>query len=239
MNDFDFHSIFSTKTVVISTFIIIAISLIISFIIKPSEYEKTRFHVFMSILASVAVVLIGLSLGISSLALETQQEANRVTVTEQAIATLVVKPYDLIVKSTNMREKFVKSIFFNNLALYNLPSKDEKETRLSIIEEQNVCIILLQSWEDYLTLRHLIITDDNVWIIVFLQWAQSPYLKKYYFMYKHLYTPEAIKLGELLFEYAARLPIPTPDPQAYVTLVSEMLKDPRLIKVFKDSSQKK
>jgi len=237
--NFDFQIFFSTKAMMIFTVLIIVISLAATFFIRPNRYENTRFYVFMSVLASVSALLVGLSLGISSLAFEEQQDINRVTFTEEAVAKLWARPNELIVTSKNARDEFVKSLYYNNVDLYNVPLEKEPESRLSILEEQHIAMVLIQAWEDFLTLRHLIITDDLPWFCTFIQWAQSPYLKKYFFTLKNIFKDTTIGLGEVLFEYAKRLPVPTADPSAYPTLVSEMLKDPKLIKIFETHPKKK
>ena len=189
----------------------------------------------MSILASISVLLIGLSLVISSLTLEGQQETN-LTITEQAVAKLWVVPNELIVRSQNARNEFIKSLYYNNPDLYYLSSKNEQESRFSILEEQNIAMMLIQAWEDFLSYRKIIKTDDLPWFCTFTQWAQSPYLKKYFIRYKYFFKNTTIELAELLFDYASKLPIPTTNPEDYPILVSKMLKDPKLIKIFKAHS---
>lgn len=97
---------------------------------------------------------------------------------------------------------------------------------------------MIQSWEDYLTLRTLEETGDEFWLHNFLQWAQSPYLKKEFDTLKYNFAPLTIDLGKLLFEYAALIPIPSDDPEVYKKSVSKLLKDPRLIRIFEERSKK-
>ncbi len=220
---------------IIFIILVIIISITATFLIRPAEYEKTRFHVFMSVLASISVLLIGLSLVISSITLEGQQETN-LTVTEQAVAKLWAVPNELIVRSQNARNEFIKSLYYNNPDLYYLSPKNEPETRFSILEEQNIAMMLIQAWEDFLSYRKIIKTDDVPWFCTHTQWAQSPYLKIYFMRYKYFFKPTTIELGDLLFAYASKLPVPTTNPEDYPVLVKKMLEDPKIIKIFKAHS---
>lgn len=86
MHNLDFHSFFSTKSMVIITVLVVVVSVVVSFFIEPNKYKDTRFHV------GVAVFLIVLSLGSSSLTLEEQKDMNRVTSLTKAVADLWAKP---------------------------------------------------------------------------------------------------------------------------------------------------
>lgn len=238
MGDINFHSILSIKAVIILTGLIIIVSFVVTFIMKPSEYEKSRFRMFMSILGSIAVFLVGLSLGISAINLEEREDLDQLSITTKAIEGILDKPYGSIVKSRDARDNFLKSFFYSNVELYQVPAKDRPATTSAILEEQYIATLILQSWENFLTLRHLIITDDRLWLTLFLEWAQSPYLKKYFMMQRYIYSDLAIELGEILFEYAEKLPVPTPNPKDYFDTVSVMLEDQRMIKVLNAPAKK-
>lgn len=235
MDILDFNLWFSTKAMIIFFVAVVIISITATLLIRPQDYAKTRFHVFMSILASISVLLIGLSLVISSLTLEGQQEAN-LTVTEQAIAKLWAVPNELIVRSQNARNKFIKSLYYNNPDLFKLSPREEPETRFSILEEQNIAMMLLQAWEDFLSYKKIIKTSSVPWLCTFIQWAQSPYLKNYFMRYKYFFKDATIEFGNMLFHYASKLPVPTINTEDYPALVSTMLKDPKLIKIFEAHS---
>lgn len=232
------HTFFSTKAMIIFLFLTIAISILITLIVRPREYEKSRFHVFMSVLGSVAVVLIGLSLVISALTFEDQQDINSVTITQNAGSNLWLRPMELIINSKHARTDFIKSFFYNNIDLYSIPEKNEGESILSITEEQNISMTLIESWENFLTIHRLDRSGILPWVCSFLQWAQSPYLKKYFDLLKYNFKDTTISLGDLLFEYAEKLPIPTPDPESYLSLGNQLIKDERFIKILKIHLQK-
>ena len=234
MDQIDLHIFFSTKAMIIFLGLTILISIVLTLIIRPKEYEKSRFHVFMSILASIAVILIGLSLVISALTFEEQQDINRVTITESAGTKLWLRPTQLIVTSTQARSEFVKSLFYNNIDLFNAPSKIESQTMASILEEQYIAMVLIEAWEDFLTTRHLDKSGDVAWFCTFIQWAQSPYLKKYFQVLKYNFKDTTIRLANLLFAYAEKLPVPTTHPESYLTTAEQMLQDEKVIKILED-----
>ena len=213
----------------------ILLSIVLTLFIRPSEYEKSRYHVFMSISASVAVILIGLSLVISALTFEEQQDINRVTITESAGTKLWLNPTRLIVNSTQARSEFIKSLFYNNIDLFNAPSKIDSQTMGYILEEQYIAMVLIEAWEDFLTTRHLDKSGDVAWFCTFIQWAQSPYLRKYFEILKYNFKETTIDLATLLFAYAEKLPVPATHPESYVTTAQQMLQDEKVIKILKES----
>ena len=237
MDKINLHAIFSAQWMFICIITVVGLSIIVTLIVKPEKYKYTRLNVFMSILEGSTIFLIGLSLGISALTLEEQKEVNYVEVMAKAVANMYSKPDELIARSTHAREKFVKSFYFNKINLYNLPEKKEAETRFSILEEQYIMSQLIQAWEDYLRYRHHLLSTDAPWFNVFIRWAQSPFLKDYFNLYKHIHEKQMILLAELLFEYAEKLPIPTPNPDDYVNVVSSMLQDKRFKDIIKISEE--
>ncbi len=109
----------------------------------------------------------------------------------------------------------------------------------SLLEEQYISIVFIQCWEDYLTLRELDQTGDQVWLYNFLQWAQSPYLRKDFQTLKYNFAPTTIKFGELFFEYAAQIPVPTTNHNEIKQLITKLLKDPRLLAIFHERSEQR
>lgn len=231
-----FRSLLSSQATIYTLVLILVISIVLAIFVPPGEFSQSRIYVFMSILASVTVILIGLSLSVSSVALEEQEKVNRASFTKQAIDKLWLYPNELLTRSKLIRPEFLKSLYPNNLHLYQVKTHLEPETVLSILEEQNIAIVMIQAWEDYLTLREFEETGDEVWLTNFIQWAQSSYLKSYFELLKYNFKNVTIEFGHLLFEYARKLPLPTPVPESYRSVVKEMLQDPRISAVFKKSA---
>ncbi len=215
----------------------VIISIIATIFVRPSGFAKSRVYVFISILASVAVLFIGLSLMISAYSFEKQEDTTRKAITKESIDKLWLYPNQLIVNSTHARPQFLQSLYTNNPHLSSIKPKEEPATVISALEEQNLAIVLIQAWEDFLTLRKLDQTGDAVWMNNFIQWAQSPYLKEYFDFLKYNFKETTIRLGTLLFEYGKTLPTPTRDPELYKTTVQKMLKDPRVISLFDEASR--
>ncbi len=164
-----------------------------------------------------------------------QAEIKKIKATKENIENLWIYPNLWFNSKSKVRPEFYASLYYNNLDLYKLTQNlQTKITVNSALEEQSFSILLLQCWEDYLTFRQLDKTGDYVWLINYVQWAQSPYLKEHFDRLKYNYSDTTIRFAELLFEYAHRLAIPTTDPKAYKLLVQEMLKDPRLVAIYKE-----
>lgn len=204
-----------------------------AYFIKPSEFKDTRTSVFVSILSSMAVVVLGLNVYLNSRALQEQQMSKNAQFTKESIDKLWLLPNNLLTKKKHIRPEFIASLYYNNETLFNL-TKDlnTKETIESAAEEQYIAIVLIQAWEDYLTLRMLDKTGDAVWLCNFLQWSQSSFLKKIYKTLKYNYSITTRDFASLLFEYAERIPVPCLDAEIYQKLSAEMLLDPKLLRIF-------
>lgn len=208
-------------------------------LIKPSDFQKTRLSVFISIMGSMAVVVLGFNVYVSTTGLQVQRTVNNAQFTKESIDKLWLFPNQLFTDKTHARPEFLASFYYNNLTLYDL-TKDlhNKPTLQSELEEQYIAIVLIQCWEDYLTFRTLEKTGDDVWLCNFLQWAQSPFLKKYFNNLKYNYASTTRDFAALLFEYADQIPVPTMDPNIYNFYANKLLKNPQLLKIFTETENK-
>jgi hypothetical protein len=223
-----------TKNVLpISVVVIFIASIIATFFINPKKFQESRSYVFVSIMASVAVVILGLNVVLNTINLEFQETITKTEITKQGVDKLWVYPNQIFTEKTKCRPEFYGSLYYNNLELYNLTHNlNTPHSIESAMEEQFVSILLFQCWEDYLTFRRFDETGDAVWLVNYIQWAQSPLLKANFDRLKYNFAELTIRLGELLFEYAGKLPVPTPDPESYKMVVGEMLNDQRLINIY-------
>lgn len=190
-------------------------------------------------MASVGVIIFGFSVVLTAISVKEQVRVNSASLTKQSIDKMWLHPNQLLTDSHDLRAEFISSLYYNNLSLYEF-AKNHPKTKpsaASILEEQNVSINLIQAWEDYLTFREFDQTGDTVWLNNFLQWAQSPYLREQFNNLKYNFAQKTIEFGELLFEYAGKLPVPTTDPTLYQKTVAELLKDPRLHTIYQERSE--
>lgn len=222
---------------IIPTVIVLAIllSIIASIFIKPDHFQKSRVYVFVSMMASAAVFILALNLVVSTSNLEMQKKINKLQFTKESIDKLWLYPNQIIAEKKNARPEFLASLYYNNADLYrttlnaNTPSTPQSE-----LDEQFISIVLIQCWEDYLTFRFFDETGDMVWFVNFLQWAQSPYLRKQFDNLKYNFAQTTIDIGHILFEYASKIPVPSRSPETYRSFAMDLLKDPRVAKVFED-----
>jgi hypothetical protein len=210
-----------------------ALSIIVTFFIQPENFQKTRVYVFVSMMASIAVVVLGLNVIVNTSTLEFQKSVSQVDFTTKATNKNWVYPNKVISEKKNLRPEFVASLYLNNKNLQKLVKNlKTKQTIESENEEQFVCILLLQCFEDYLTIRHFDTTGDVVWVVNYLQWAQSIYLKNSFKTLKYNYAKSTIKFAELLFEYAKTLIDTSQSANDYQLVALKFLKDQRVVDLY-------
>ncbi|MBX7066236.1 MAG: hypothetical protein K1X28_03290 [Parachlamydiales bacterium] len=234
------HILSSPHMILILLFSVIFIAFIVALFLKPEEFPKSRTNVFISILASVTVILIGLSLAVSAVTLHEAESLIRVFSTKQSIDKLWLFPNRLLASSTKARPVYLASFYSNNPNLKKAcsnPGDEIHSSCTSVLEEQNIAIVMIQSWEDYLTARNLDATGDIVWLNNFIQWAQSPYLKEYFDLLKYNFKSTTIEFAKILFDYAGKIPIGTSDPEIYHQTVKAMMHDPGFQKVVHQLTQ--
>ncbi|HBN22199.1 MAG TPA: hypothetical protein DD412_03075 [Holosporales bacterium] len=198
------------------TLLLLIVGGIAAVFIKPVEFKDSRTSVFISIMGSIAVVVLSLNVILTTVGLESQNSINKAQFTKTAIDKLWLFPNQLLKEAEHVRPEFIASLYYNNATFYKLTEgKKTPPTMRSEAEEQYITIVLIQSWEDYLTLRNLDHTGEIVWLHNFIQWAQSPYLKKKYDNIKYNFAQSTIDFGDLLFEYAAHIPVPSNNPAIY------------------------
>lgn len=220
---------------VLAVFIILITSILIAFRYNPDQYPHTRLSVFFSTLASVAIFLVGINIVLTSISFQYNEHYVRVSQTKAATDKLWLYPNKLIADSPNIRPEFLAGFHRSNIELYQKVKSQKKETPLTmkaIVEEQYIALLIFQSWEDFLTQRRFDDTETYEWINCFLSWAQNPYLRHYFESLKFQYSDVNIAFGELLFEYAKKIPVPTTNVDDYRSTTEQLLRDPRFIKVL-------
>lgn len=219
--------------------LLLASSFVIAFVYRPEKFQKTRMNVFFTTLASIAIVLVGINIIMSALALENNQKFARISKTKEIVDKLWLYPNSLITESTHARPIFLASFYLNNPQLYEVTvahkTKSEFTTKM-ILEEQHISLVMIQAWEDALTMQDYDDTGMNSWIRAFLVWAQNPYFKAYFQILSQSYRTTTIEFGKLLFEYADTIPRPNTDNSLYAKITLRMMKDPRLIKLLNETN---
>lgn len=238
---FGIQSLSNIFPTVISAIVIIIMIFSLYVTVKyrnTEQYRKTRINVFFSSLANLAIIFVGFNIILTSVSFENDQRFTRLTKTKEAVDKLWLYPNRLLVSYRNLRPEFIASFFMSNLELYNmvlLPGKKTIPTQLSIIEEQYISHVMVQAWEDCLALRADDSTPMHSWLVSFLAWAQNPYFKNNFQRIKFEYADTTIMLGDLLFEYAAKLPQPTSNTALYGKAVDQLMQEPRFLKVIQNA----
>ncbi|MBA3536984.1 MAG: hypothetical protein H0T84_10305 [Tatlockia sp.] len=228
--------------IILTVFIIMIFSIYVTFKYKDNEqYKKTRLYVFFTTLASLAIILVGINIMLSSISFEYNQHFSRLSKTKEAIDKLWLYPNKLIQDSSNIRPEFKASFFLNNSNLYKIAAT--RKTPLTLragLEEEFISAVMIQAWEDCISMRKYDLTPIELWLRSYITWAQSPYLKFYYNQTIYGYSHTTKIFGDLLFEYAKTLPVPVEDINLYEVAVNKLLKDKRFISLMKtlDSAEK-
>ncbi len=234
-------TILSSSAHNLTVFVIIALmftllgSIFVAFKFNPDQYPKTRISVFFSILASVAIFLVAINIVLTSLSFEYNAEYTRLLQTKASIDKLWLYPNQIITSSHKIRPKFLAGFYPANRVLHKQAEVESTKTQQSmesIAEEQYISTLLIQTWEDFLNQRRFGSTEVHTWIKSFLSWAQNPYFKEYYDIFKFEYEEPTIRFADLLFEYAASIPVPTTDTTIYHKTADKMLHDKRIQRIF-------
>lgn len=220
------------RLMVFFVFFIIFFSLFVSFKYGAEDYKKTRFGTFFSTLTSAVILLVSMNIIVTTVSFEYNQHFLRVNKTKEIVDKLWLYPQQLLKNSSNIRPEFLAGFYLNNLEMYHLAFSKDKKTPLTIqaiAEEQFIANVMIQAWEDCLITRKFDETPLSIWITGFLSWAHNPYFEHYYKIGKFGYKESTIKLADLLFEYAEKIPVPVTDPTVYDKISLQMQKDPRYI----------
>ena len=220
----------------LSILIIVLGSVVATALINPQKFKESKGSVVVAVIASLAIVFLGLNVVLNTVNVNLQVNIAKDKETKLNVDRLWTYPNLLFSEKNKARPEFFASLYYNNLRLIELTKNlKTKITIESELEEQYISILLFQCWEDHLTFRQLDKTGDVVWLVNYVQWAQSPYLKENFDRLKYNYKDSTIIFANLLFEYARRLPVPTTDPEAYKRISQEMLKDPIMITLYQNT----
>ncbi|BCA95226.1 hypothetical protein TUM19329_15870 [Legionella antarctica] len=223
-----------TFLVILILILILFGSIFVAFKFNPAQYHKTRISVFLSTIASVAMFLVAINIILTSLSFEHNTEYTRLVQTKAAIDKLWLYPNQVITSSKKIRPQFLAGFYPANFKLYKQAEAESTKSQQSIesiAEEQYISTLLIQTWEDFLNQRKFGSTETNTWITSFLPWAQNPYFREYFEIFKFEYNKSTIELANLLFEYAASIPVPTRDTTIYQETADKILKDPRFHRI--------
>ena len=218
------------------TALILSAGVIAAVFIKPHKFKDSRVAVLLSIMGSMAVFILSLNVVLTTIGLEKEHKISKAQFTKKSIDKLWLFPNQILKDAKYARPEFIGSLYFNNPDLYkSTHNKETPQDFHSEMEEQYIAFVLIKTWEDYLTLKNLDQTGDAVWVHKFIQWAQSPYIKKIYDTMKYNHSQSTIDFADLLFEYAAKISKPSNNPTVYKETVEKLLKDQRLQKIFEDT----
>lgn len=115
MDNFDYIQIVPIVTVGL-----IIIGGLAALFIKPKDFQNSRTFVFISVMASIAVVILACNVFLTTMNLEIQREITVADFTKKAVDKLWLYPNQVLTEQKHIRPEFLASFFYNNLPLYNM-----------------------------------------------------------------------------------------------------------------------
>jgi len=121
------------------TILLLIIGGISAIFIKPVEFKDSRASVFISIMGSIAVIVLSFNVIVNTLGLESQNAINKAQFTKTAIDKLWLFPNQLLKEAEQARPEFIASLYYNNSTFYKLTEgKTTPSTMRSEAEEQYI-----------------------------------------------------------------------------------------------------
>jgi hypothetical protein len=121
-----------------------------------------------------------------------------------------------------------KSIQKSNKLRYNVKSSEEEDDESCILD---LCMFMMQSFEDHFTGSKFDNTGEIVWTANYLQWASSDiFFEKFKVLYPN-FKEKTNRYASLLFEYARKGGKIKTGKELEERSIA-FVKDPRLIEIF-------
>ncbi len=103
-NNFDYISVIPFLAI-----LVLIISILAAIFIKPHRFHTSRTFVFISIMASLAVVILAGNIFLTTINMEVQRKINNAQFTKEAIDKLWLYPNQLLLKEKHARPEFLAS----------------------------------------------------------------------------------------------------------------------------------
>jgi hypothetical protein len=141
----------------------------------PGKFQNSKLGVFISVLSSFSIMLTSYGLVLAAEAIEDSKSVTSVEKTFSLIDRAFIHPVDKMNQYSERCPIFVKSLW-PQTNLFTQPVDDTKQDDEAAIVD--LCIIILQAFEDHFTALKYDLTGSVVWVSNYLQWASSPIFQK-------------------------------------------------------------
>lgn len=217
----------NSKYITILLIFLGSISLILTLVQKPENYEKSRLKIFFEIATVIGAILVALGLIYSTQVVE---DNKKLTKAQQTLSLIERCELNIIRKTREFYKNcpnFVQSLFPQK----GIFIQDHKD----VIDDES-CVLqlsfeMLQAFEDHFTGSIYDLTEETAWAGTFLQWTSS---KKFYEIFLLIYpnfVNRTYEYANLLFEYSRKYNLDT--AKNLQKVAKEFSIDPRLKNICK------
>ena len=204
-------------------------SLLFTYFYKSYDsYDKSRSHIFFTMMVSflaVFVVLFNMLLAYSIM-MQTQ-----ISVIEQSGNVSQIVLYQLenyIAENANKLPMFVKSI--SPLVVLSSDGEVDESTVQAQRLKQSMSMKIISVWMYLYNASKFTVFDPRSYVYYLLQYCNSQEFYEIYQVLKYNYNKEIVQIGDILFKYS--LPIENQTVESYLQATEEVISDPKFKSIF-------
>ena len=172
----------------------------------PGKFNNSKLGVFISVLSSFSIMLTSYGLVLAAEAIEDSKSLTSVDKTFNLIDRAFINPVDKMNEYYTRCPKFVTSLWPQKKLFTQPIDATKQDDEASIID---LCIIILQAFEDHFTALKYDLTGSVVWVSNYLQWASSSTFRdKFNDLYPN-FKKKTNEFTKLLFKYVDKGDITT------------------------------
>lgn len=192
----------SPKLAIIVLIIIFVIAGFSCLVITPGNYDKCRLKTFIAVFAGLSLLITVLFYYALMQLQVTQSELLELREIQQ-IQGSVQNVTEKITKSTSTTPKFCAELM--PLQITKPIVKSNKTPYVEkVATEYEISETIFLTFQSAILEHKFISEQDDFYTCLFLQWATSKKLRKYWELGKISFIPETQRFGDLLFKYAPR-----------------------------------
>ena len=212
----------NTISAIIVFVIVVIIAVLLTRYVPPGQWEGSKIHIFMAILA-------GLSICITFLfyygVVELNQEQHNLSMVQETARLDRILVEDILHQISVVGEHVPH--FASTLIPLQHPPASEPDpiTPQNVFHKLYLSSVIFSAWQDILLAESFSTIEPIAYLSSFLQRANSVELFRLWMTSKLEYNKETQTFGDMLFEYA--LPITDQRPESYITAARAIIADPR------------
>lgn len=217
-----------TPPAAIFVLVVVLLAVVLITLLTPSEnYDQSRAHVFMTVLAGLGVVItFFFYYGVVEL---NQRQQNLSIIQETArLSDILAKD---MMSEISQAARVVPSFAASVTPLQTVgPCRPDRTDSRATFARLSLSYKIFSAWQDVVLADEFTANEPLSYVTNFLQRANSQALYREWQRAKIDFNQVTQKFGDLLFEYA--LPIQDQRPEVYVETARQLIQDPRYQRIF-------